>query len=209
MKFKNGTLLVLLLVNSYATFSMDEPESWSCEIFSYGWQILKHAAVSFSFKCNEPSPANRLFAAIRNKNVTEGATQIAKLLHKYPQLLDEAEDADGMTPLLAATVIGNTGVVTQILNRVSQPNVDRCSHQGFAIVQVGKKSEWLPLSGLTPLMAAAKFNQIDIAKQLLSAGAKKDLQDFATDKKTAVDYARDGGNIAMLDLVRPDTAITP
>ncbi len=137
--------------------------------------------------------------AIRNGNSTEVAT----ILQEHPRLVDIAEDSDGVTPLLAATIVGDEQMVSQLLNRNPQPRVDRCAHQGFALVKKGNegKTVWLPISGFTPLMAAAKFNYPNIAKQLLGAKANKNQADFSNPPKTALEYAKESGNIQMVNLL--------
>lgn len=202
MKLKNATVFFILLVTSAKApmHAMDEPEVWNCEFFNFANQVLKEFVVSLRFKCNESSTADKLFTAIRTDNVTEVAT----LLQEYPQLIDTAEDADGMTPLLAATIMGNASIVTQMLNRVPPPKVDRTAYQGFAMLLIKNIQEWQPLTGFTPLMAAAKWNQINIAKQLLGAGASKnpDLKDEGSPRRSALDYARESGNINLVNLLQ-------
>jgi ankyrin repeat protein len=201
MKIKNSSILfALLLTSACPIFSMEEPESWNCEILSFVSQLLKEAVLSVRFNCNQANAADKLFAAIRNQNVTEGATQISQLLSEHPQLLDVAVDDEGMTPLMAATIKGDAAIVAHLLNRIPQPQVDRFHHEGFAM-NPAPGVHWLSLAGFTPLMAAAKYNRIDIAKQLLSAQANKELKDFSNPGKTALDYAKESGNIQMVSLL--------
>ena len=193
MKMKKIILSALMIVPG-GIRAMDEPEVCNCEIFNVAGQLLKELVISIRFKCGQPSPSDRLFEAIGNNNLTEVAT----LLQKNPQLADNAEDSEGKTPLLAATLLGNSSIVAQILYR--QPQVDRVTHQGHALNPV-PGIQWLSLAGLTPLMVAAKLNHLDIAKQLISAGAKKELQDFSRPAKTALDYAREKPHIQMINLL--------
>lgn len=198
MKFKKA-LLTLCLVSSCVMVAMDEPESWTCEIFPYMKELFKGAIVSLKFNCNQADASDKLMTAIKQSN----PTLVATILQEHPRLVDVAEDNDGVTPLLAATIVGDEAMVTQLLNRSPQPQVDRCAHQGFALVKKGNdgKTTWLPISGFTSLMAAAKFNYPDIAKQLLSARANKELKDFSNPGRTALDYAKENGNIKMINLL--------
>ncbi|GMU18947.1 MAG: hypothetical protein AMXMBFR12_01390 [Candidatus Babeliales bacterium] len=188
-----ATLFFILPVSLEA---MDEPESWNCEFFSFASELLKEMVISIRFRCNEASAADQLFTAIRNNNVTHMVT----ILQDHPQLLDVAQDSDGITPLLAATILGNDTMVAQILNR--QPKVDRCTHQGFSMIPAKDGTAWLPLAGVTPLMVAAKFNRVNIAKQLLSAKANKELTDFSNPPKNALAHAKESGNIEMVNLLQ-------
>lgn len=198
MKLKVSLLIVLSLACG-SMVAMDEPESWSCEIFPYMQELFRGAIVSLKFNCNQSDPSDKLMRAIRNGNSTEVAT----ILQEHPRLVDNAEDSDGVTPLLAATIVGDEQMVSQLLNRNPQPRVDRCTHQGFALVKKGSdgKTVLLPISGFTPLMAAAKFNYPNIAKQLLSAKANKNQADFSNPPKTALVYAKESGNIQMVNLL--------
>lgn len=189
-------LLVLFCMMPFSIRAMDEPESWNCEFFSFASELLKEMMVSIRFRCNEASEADQLFKAIWDNNVT----QVATILQENPQLLDIAQDSDGVTPLLAVTIQGNDAMVAQMLNR--QPNVDRCTHQGFTMISVKDGTAWLSLAGVTPLMVAAKFNRIHIAKQLLGAKANKELTDFSNPPKTALAYAKESGNIEMVNLLQ-------
>lgn len=196
MKLKK-IILSVFLIASISISAMDEPESWNCEFFSFTQQLLKDAIVSIRFNCNRADASQRLFTEIKNKNYTA----IATILSEHPTLIDVAEDNDGVTPLLAATMMGDDALVAQLLDR--QPHVDRCAHQGFAMINRSGKSDFMPIAGLTPLMAAAKFNYENIAKQLLGANASKDLKDFSRPGgKTALDYAKQSGNIKLVSLLR-------
>lgn len=188
-------LLSALVIAPSGIHAMDEPESWNCEFFSFAQQLLKDALISIRFNCDRADASQKLFTEIKNKNYTAVAT----ILSEHPTLIDAAEDTDGVTPLLAATMMGDDALVAQLLNR--QPQVDRCTHQGFAMINKNGKSNFIPIAGFTPLMAAAKFNYENIAKQLLGAKASKDLKDFSRPGKTALDYAKEGGNTKMVSLL--------
>lgn len=203
MKMKNSSIIFALLIIPVARpiNAMNEPEAWNCEFLAFVSQLLKETVFSVRFNCNQANAADKLFAAIRNKNVTQGATQIAELLKDHPQLIDVAQDEEGLSPLLAATLIGDSGIVAQLLNREPKPQIDRTSREGFTM-NPAPGIQWLSIAGLTPLMAAAKFNRIAIAKQLLGANANKELKDFSNPGKTALDYAKESGNIQMVNLLQ-------
>ncbi|CAN5198665.1 hypothetical protein BH09DEP1_BH09DEP1_2860 [soil metagenome] len=199
MKINVVLFALIALANASPAFAMEESESWNCEIFSFASQLLKEALISIRFKCGESAASEQLFTAIRDRN----STAVATLLQEHSQLIDSAEDADGMTPLLAATIQGSASLITQMLNRVPQPQVDRAAFQGFALVKHKDSSAWQPLTGFTPLMAAAKYGHRDIAVQLLNAGAQKDLKDESSPRKTALDYAKENGNnVALVNLLQ-------
>lgn len=195
---KRSSLIVALVIMLVAqpVAAMDEPEVWNCEFFSFSKELFKDLIISLRFKCNEAAAADQLFTAIRNKNVTE----VGSLLYEHPMLLDTAQDSDGLTPLLAATIAGNDAIVAHMLSR--QPQVDRRSHQGFTIITINGKPSWLPIAGLTPLMVAAKCEHRNIVRQLLGAGARKDLEDEGRPKKNALDYAKETGNIDIVNLLQ-------
>lgn len=185
---------LLLVLNHSALVSMEEVEPWNCDFFHFFREIL----ISVKFKCGQNAAADELFTAIQKENIT----QVATILQEHPRLADSAVDADGMTPLLAAAVIGNTSLMVQMLNRVPQPQVNRVANQGYALVRLKNSLHWQPLSGFTPLMAAAKWGHRDIAKQLLAAGAAKDLEDGSSPKKKAIDHAKEYGNIELVNLLQ-------
>lgn len=192
-----------------AMVAQEQTTSSSSDLCSFLYELLNEVVITFRFDCHQNTNAvDALFTAIRAKN----STQVATLLRENPSLLDTAEDADGVTPLLAATLAGDDGLVAQMLNHQPQPQVDRCSHQGYALNPIPGVT-WLPLAGLTPLMAAVQFNRLNIANQLLGAHASKELTDFSnTGKKptpgkktnpgrTALDYAKETGDIHMISLL--------
>lgn len=189
-----------LLIISFQIIAMEEPENCLPGCFSFAREIFTDAWVSIRLKYQEASAGEKLFAAIQNKNVTEGATQIAELLRENAEIIDKVEDNNGMTPLLAAAIQGDAGIMAQLLHRNPLPQVDRCTHGRVAMIKMKKNSELIDLTGFTPLMAAARLNHINIVRQLLHAGAKKELKDF--NQKTALDYATASGYINVADLLR-------
>lgn len=196
MKVTHIVLGAFIFACGYPMMAMDETGQWNCEFFSFAAQVLKEAVVSISFKCGGRPEVNRLFAAIRTKNVTEVATVLAE----HPGLADSAQDEDGMSPLLAATIYGDAGITAILLQHGH--DIHRVAQKGFAVVPRPGNNQgtlWQPLKGFTPLMAAAKWNQINIAKQLVNAGAKKDAHDDGGN--TALCYAKELGDINMINLL--------
>lgn len=195
MKFTYIILSALFFAPVLPLTAMEEA-SWSCEFLSFVAQLAKEAAISVSFKCHRNPEVDHLFETIRTNNVTELATVLAG----HPELIDRARDENGMDPVLAAAIRGDAGIMAVILQHTS--TVNKAAQPVFALLPspVNKKPTWQSLpQGFTPLMAAAVWNHPNIAKQLISANAKKDMVD--TTGKNALAYAKNVGDINMINLL--------
>ncbi len=128
-----------------------------------------------------------------------GQTDIAVALLDHGAIVDVQSDKYGSSPLMLASVQGNTAIVEAILAK--HPNLELKNHHGqtalFSVSSVGHEDivKLLLAQGANPntqrsdgfsaLMMAALWRHADIAKLLIEAGAN-------------VNYAEDSGFTALM-----------
>ena len=90
------------------------------------------------------------------------------------RLLDKPTKADGLTPLLAAWVIGNLNIIKLILKSIKRREKlidDFNSDSTDYLLTFEESLELTTLEGLTPFLLAAKYGHLDVLKYLHGVGA--------------------------------------
>lgn len=119
-----------------------------------------------------------------NMAAQRGFLKMVELMLRNAITADDRNDPDknGASPLWWAARGGHTEVVRVLCSK--KADVNQANRQGQ-----------------TPLMMAAASGNEDSVKELLAGGARKELLD--SEQKSALDYAREAGHSALLDLLRP------
>lgn len=181
------------MFNYLAPLSELELRQQAEEILSHGIQLRKLREAA------DPR-SNALTDAISHNNIEE--------VKKIPasNLNVNAFDADGSTPLLNAVITGEVHLVKLLLEAGANPNLGdhvmaetpiigaiqrgitpNCNSICSALISGGADINAQTYDGMTALMWAARFGNLELINLFLQAGADVNLQD--SEKKTAMDYA--------------------
>jgi uncharacterized protein len=142
----------------------------------------------------DPQGQHGLFLSLRGD-----AIKSFRLLMEHPQVQVDAPNATDETPLMMASLRGNTEAMRALLAKGAQ--VDRAGWTPLHYAASGPSSAAVRLlldlgapvngrapNGNTPLMQAARFGAEDSVSLLLARGADRSLRN--TRNYTAADYAR-------------------
>lgn len=142
-----------------------------------------------------------------------GTVETLKTLLAKDKSLINAVSPQGYTPLLLATYRGNNEVANYLIDNGA--NINLTTGFGTIVMAAIVKKNTAVLekliaakadinaaddNGLTPLMLAVQFQQLETVALLLKSGAKKDSKDKAG--KTAFEYATESGNENLIKLLK-------
>jgi hypothetical protein len=103
--------------------------------------------------------------------------KVKKLLNKYPEIVDSALNESGTSPLMMAVSLDRISIVRFMLNKFD--------------VDLDKQT----FDGETAAIKAAKFNHLDILKELVKAGC--DLESEDVRNRNCLDFAMLYGNVEV------------
>lgn len=129
--------------------------------------------------------------------VGPGNSAIVRYLLERGADANEAEKLMGATPLMQASFSGDDGEVAEALVEAGA-DVNRPASVRFS-------SNSPPVNGVTPLMCAARFAALEIAKTLLKHGADKDAVDALG--RNALAYAQEEEAFYERVKQRPDAVV--
>ncbi|HKY20614.1 MAG TPA: ankyrin repeat domain-containing protein [Vicinamibacterales bacterium] len=145
-------------------------------------------ALAFAIAKNDASSARSLIAAGLDPNfllpsgnrllmvaMAYGHTEAASVLLEAGADI-RATDRAGSTALHAAAQAGNLVLVKQLLDKGADPNVRTAQIAMSAARGGGGGGRTLVGGALTPLMIAARANQLEVMKMLVAAGADPKLR---------------------------------
>jgi ankyrin repeat protein len=143
------------------------------KLLEKGVDLSRPIVIGEEYDLEEPDEIGILFYAIRN----QASREAIELLLEYGANLNEL-DENGITTLDTAIKFRRRDII------------DLCIEKGMSVNESTRRS------GITPLMLASCFNDIDIARTLIEHGA--DIN--ATDRSgmSPKDYARKLGQKKML-----------
>ncbi|OJD32227.1 ankyrin repeat protein [Diplodia corticola] len=112
-----------------------------------------------------------------------GNQHVVQILHRFGASL-QARDSRGWDALFRAVTGSNSKVVEQLLQYGAKPN---------------SRYEYLYSTDMTPLMAAATFNEVEIFGLLLANGA--DISACSGEKETCLHFAAVKGFVEIVDAI--------
>lgn len=141
-----------------------------------GEDLSRQIDMGIEYGLEDPDETPVLFYAIRKY----ASLDLIKVLLEYGCSLDEVDD-DGL------------GVIDISIKFKREDVIQFCIDQGVDINKTSRKS------GITPIVLAACFNNVSIAKLLLDNGAEINSQD--TTGMSTKDYAKKLGQKKMLEFL--------
>jgi ankyrin repeat protein len=143
----------------------------------------------------------------------KGSLSEIKLLFDKDKSIVNAIDANGSSMLILACYRGNQEVAKFLIN--NQADVDYISKNGTALMACVMKNEFhlvdelflkkvnldlTDANGITALMLAVQFKNVEMVKKLVNAGANKGLK--CNQNKTAFEYAVFSNSEEIINLLK-------
>lgn len=165
--------------------------------------IILLLTINFGFSQN-----NSCFDVARKGSLAE-----MKLLFEKDKNIVNAIDDNGSSMLILACYRGNQEVATFLIN--NQADLNYVSKNGTALMACVMKNQFqlvdelfdksvnldlTDANGITALMLAVQFKNVEMVKKLVKAGANKEIK--CTQNKTAFEYAVFSNNEEIINLIK-------
>ena len=143
----------------------------------------------------------------------KGSLSEMKLLFESDKSVVNAIDDNGSSMLILACYRGNQEVATFLIN--NQADLNYVSKNGTALMACVMKNQFqlvdelfnksvnldlTDTNGITPLMLAVQFKNVEMVKKLIKAGASKEIK--CIQNKTAFEYAVFSNNEEIINLLK-------